>query len=624
MHSSETDSRPKSSVTTSKIEHRLGSMNWVIVKPIALTLFGLVVLVLVASCPTQAQTETVLYNFTGGSDGASPQSPLTTDHAGNFFGTTYGGVLGSGTAYELSPNNTGGWNKTVLHSFNGGLNIGPDGSGPSGPLIFDSEGNLFGTTRFGGTDYFYCSYGTVFELSPVGAGWNESIPFSESCSQPLGFFPVNGLIMDAAGKLYFTTPAIGQFPGTVVELSPSNGGWTPRVIYEAPTSSGLSMDASGNIYGATSSTVFRLSPNSNGGWNATVIHTFTGYPYDGIDARGTPVLDHAGNLFGTTYGGGATKHGTVYKLSPGKNGVWTEEILHSFKSGKDGANPVAGIVLDAAGNIYGTTELGGSFNKGTVFELAATGNLQYEYTILWTFNGTNGALPVISLILNGADNLYGTTSSGGASNAGAVFDVTGLRAAPATRLTSSLNPSIYGQAVTWTATVTTSSSSVTPTGNVVFRWSRDGRNFAIGTAPLNASGVAVLTRSNLDADPFGSPYPLVAVYSGDAVNLGSSSDVLLQNVLQAKSVATITSSMNPSSQSQPVTFTAKITSPTVKATGPVTFSAGSTVLGTAQLSGGTAKFTTSALPAGATRVTVTYYGDSNIAKSSASLIQTVR
>jgi len=159
---------------------------------------------------------------------------------------------------------------------------------------------------------------------------------------------------------------------------------------------------------------------------------------------------------------------------------------------------------------------------------------------------------------------------------------------------------------------------------VVFRWSRDGRNFAIGTAPLNASGVAVLTRSNLTADPFGFPYPLVAVYSGDGVNLGSSSDVLLQNVLQAKTTATITSSMNPSSQSQPVTFTAKITSPTVKATGPVTFSVGSTVLGTAQLIGGTAKFMTSALPAGATRVTVTYYGDSNIAKSSASLMQTVR
>src|SRR5262249_52803500 len=159
-----------------------------------------------------------------------------------------------------------------------------------------------------------------------------------------------------------------------------------------------------------------------------------------------------------------------------------------------------------------------------------------------------------------------------------------------TSLTSSLNPSIYGQSVTWTATVTTSSSPVAPTGNVVFRWSRDGRNFVIGRAPLNANGVAVLTRSNLDADPFGSPYPLVAVYSGDVVNLGSSSDVLLQNVVQAKTSATITSSMNPSSPSESVTFTAKITSPTVRATGPVTFSAGSTVLGTAQLSGGTAKF----------------------------------
>ena len=191
-----------------------------------------------------------------------------------------------------------------------------------------------------------------------------------------------------------------------------------------------------------------------------------------------------------------------------------------------------------------------------------------------------------------------------------------------TSLVSSLNPSIYGNAVTWTAKVTTT-GPIPPKGNVTFRWSRDGRNFNTGASPLNANGVAMLTKWNLNANPFGQPYPLVAVYSGDAVNLGSMSTVLAQDVLQAKSAARITSSVNPSTQGQAVTFTARITSPTVMPTGPVTFSIGTTILGTAQLAGGMAKLSTSALPAGSDIVKVTYYGGSNIAKSSASLAQTV-
>jgi streptogramin lyase len=192
-----------------------------------------------------------------------------------------------------------------------------------------------------------------------------------------------------------------------------------------------------------------------------------------------------------------------------------------------------------------------------------------------------------------------------------------------TTLVSSVNPSKYGQKVTWAAMVTTT-GTVAPTGNVVFQWSRDGQKHTIGTAPLNAAGVAALTRSNLNTDPFGQPYPIVASYSGDASNLSSKSAVLSQHVLQTKTVATLASSANPSTQGQAVTFTAKITSPTAVITGPVTFSVGSSILGTAQLSGGIAKFTTSALPVGSSTVKVTYSGDSNVAKSSASLVQTVR
>jgi hypothetical protein len=182
-----------------------------------------------------------------------------------------------------------------------------------------------------------------------------------------------------------------------------------------------------------------------------------------------------------------------------------------------------------------------------------------------------------------------------------------------TTLVSSLNPSVYGQEVTWTATVTTS-GSVPPTGKVNFTW-----GYNIGTVTLNVSGVAALTRSNLNADP----YPLKAVYMGDASNLGSTSSVLNQLITQATTSATLTSSPNPSASGQAVTFTATITSPTVLPTGPVTFAVGKTVLGTAQLGGGKAKFSISTLAVGSTKVTATYYGDSNIAKSSASVTQTV-
>jgi uncharacterized repeat protein (TIGR03803 family) len=577
---------------------------------------------LVASHSAQAQTETVLYNFVGGSDGANPQSRLTSAGNGNFYGTTYGGASGAGTVFELSPNGSGGWNETGLHSFSGGLNIGPDGSGPSGPVIFDSVGNLYGTTRFGGTDYFYCSYGTLFELSPAGSSWTETVLFSESCTQPssTGAFPVNGMIMDPAGHLFGTTSANGGLPGTVFELSPSAGGWTEQVIYstggETPT--GLTMDAGGNIFGATPSTVFELWPTQSGVWNAKILHNFMGYPYDGIAAVGTLVL-RQGRLYGTTQRGGAYDRGTVYKLSLRANGAWTEDILYSFPGGKKGTHPMAGIAIDAVGNIYGTTELGGTFGLGTVFELADLGSSHYQNVVLWSFSGNDGKYPLASLILDGERNLYGTTSLGGSSNAGVVFKVSGVRDAPSTSFTSSLNPSTYGQKVTFQVTVRTS-GTLPPTGTIAFTWQSFTQTYTIGTVTLDSSGVATLVKSNLNADV----YPMNAVYRGDANNLGSWSPVLNQSVRQTTSAATITSSPNPSTVGQAITFTAKIASPTVTPSGPVTFKAGTTVLGTAQLSSGKAVFTTSTLPAGLTVVKVTYNGNSNIKGSSASVTQTVK
>src|SRR5205807_2799321 len=167
--------------------------------------------------------------------------------------------------------------------------------------------------------------------------------------------------------------------------------------------------------------------------------------------------------------------------------------------------------------------------NGTVFELVALGSSNYQYTVLWNFSGTNGINPYCTPLLDSAGNLYGTAASGGTSNAGVVFKLSGLRAATSTAFTSSLNPSIYGQKVIFTAKVPTV-GAVPPTGHVAFTW---GGIHIIGSATLNASGVATLTKSNLNADP----YPLTAVYGGDVNNLGSTSPVVNQVVLETTSAA---------------------------------------------------------------------------------------
>jgi len=431
MYSAVTESVTKGRLNISDLGPRFGST-----KPAtaamrgALTLIVLSALILMAARPAQAQTETVLYNFTRGSDGGNPQSSLTSDGAGNFYGTTYYGGLacgespyGCGTVFELSPNGSGGWNETVLYAFCSAPNCA-DGANPEfSSLIFDSLGNLYGTALLGGAN----GYGVVFELSPAGANWTESVLYSFA-NDGDGAYPAAGLIMDKAGNLYGTTEDGPHGTGnTVFEVSPSGGGWTEQTIYSGGFGSyaGLAMDAAGNLFGVTYSTVFELSPNGGGGWNPAVIHTFTGSPKDGTYAYGTLVLDKSGNLYGTTYFGGAKNYGTVYELSPRKKGKWTEKILHSFKSGKDGANPFAGIVFDSAGNIYGTTQGGGKFSAGTVFELVApVGKGSYKEKVLWSFNGTDGNFPDGSPILDSAGNLYGTTDIGGSNGDGVVFEVT--------------------------------------------------------------------------------------------------------------------------------------------------------------------------------------------------------
>jgi uncharacterized repeat protein (TIGR03803 family) len=455
MHSAATNSKTKGRLNISHVRPRFGSTKLVAAITRSLTLAVIAVLVLVATRPAQAQTETVLHNFCYYAtecpydiDGFDPESGLASDGAGNFYGTTaFGGSFGvtgyedgAGTVFEASPNGSGGWNETVLYSFCSAPSCA-DGAIPYySNVIFDGVGNLYGTTEMGGA----YGYGVVFELSPVGGGWTETVlhSFDEGTD---GAYPVNGLIMDSAGNLYGKTTYGAGGDSGVFELSPADGGWTEQVIYGGgqfgSNYGGLSIDTAGNIFGTTGTTVFELSLNGSGGWTPTVIHTFAGGLKDGTSANCAPVPDPSGNLYGTTASGGAHSDGTVYRLSPvtkgKKKGTWKEKILYSFKGGtKDGSEPSAGIVLDAAGNIYGTTQLGvkytcGTLGCGTVFELVAPiGTGSYKEKLLWSFNGTDGYGPLGNLTLDSAGNLYSTTIEGGSTYGaqsagyGVVFEVT--------------------------------------------------------------------------------------------------------------------------------------------------------------------------------------------------------
>jgi uncharacterized repeat protein (TIGR03803 family) len=341
-----------------------------------------------------AQDLTTLYSFTGG-DGANPSAGLIADPAGNLYGTTAGGgASGQGTVFQLDPSG----NLTVLHSF-----TGADGSYPRAVLIADAAGNLYGTTISGGAQ----DAGTVFQLTPSGT-LNVLYSFTGGSD---GALPWAGMIADAAGNLYGTTysgGASGQ--GTVFQLDPSG---TPTVLYsftggnDASPWAGLIADAAGNLYGTTEGgdgpgEVFQLTPSGT----LNVLCWFTGR--EGAVPHGGLILDVAGNLYGTTHNGGTGGYGTVFQLAP--SGALN--VLHSFTGGSDGAYPEAGLVADTAGNLYGTTWGGGAGGQGTVFQFDPSGALN----VLHSFTGgSDGGRPGADLIADAAGNLYGTTVLGGAN-----------------------------------------------------------------------------------------------------------------------------------------------------------------------------------------------------------------
>ncbi len=392
-----------------------------------------------------ADHQTVLYTFGNPPDGTSPAGNLIMDAAGNLYGTTYqGGIycrVGCGTVFELSPTTAGKWTETVLHNFGNGN----DGATPNGSLIIDAAGNFYGTTNAGGIS----GVGTAFELSPSqGGSWTETVLHNFGNGND-GAYPDGGVIRDAAGNLYGVTMQGGIYAeGTVFELSPSEGGgWTETVLHNfgngndaAYPGASLIMDAAGNVYGTTEEggqgggfcqsygcgTVFELSPSDGGGWAETVLYSFNGS--DGSQPDASLVMDAAGNLYGTTIQGGPYCApfgcGTVFELSPSAGGGWTETTLYNFKEQPDGALPESSLILDAAGNLYGTTTQGGSADYGTAFEISPRQSGWTE-TVLFSFDQlTSGADPTSGLIMDRFGDLYGATELGGTYYGGLAYKLT--------------------------------------------------------------------------------------------------------------------------------------------------------------------------------------------------------
>jgi hypothetical protein len=349
--------------------------------------------------------ETVLYNFQGGTDGEEVVASLIFDKKGNLYGTTElggGGVCsyGCGIVFELSPpaKKGGAWTKSTLHVFQGGAT---DGSYAQGALVFDSHGNLYGTTAYGGGDSECAGYGcgTVFELSPPqqGGSWTETLLHTfMGPTSPDAYAPTCNLIFDGAGNLYGSAGFGGTYNnGAVFELTPPTAvgdPWTESVIYSfigspdgASPDSGLIAGPNGVFYGVASTwgpenygTVFELAPPAEPGdqWSETVLHAFTLQADGGIPSGGV-ILDPKGNLYGTTEVGGDYSCnegyndgcGVAYKLAPPakQGGAWKETVLHSFSGGADGMQPASGLFFGKFGLLYGITETGGSSGAGTVF-----------------------------------------------------------------------------------------------------------------------------------------------------------------------------------------------------------------------------------------------------------------
>lgn len=416
---------------------------------------------------------TTLASFTA-SNGADPVASLARDASGNFFGAANGTLPAyQATLFELAK---GSSSITTLATFAG--NPGPH---PFSDLILDKDGNLFGTTTSGGAN----GKGAIFEL----AKGTSSITTLASFDGTNGLSPRGHLVMDGNGNLYGTAQRGGSADmGTIFELAKGSNSLTALASFDFNSGTvpygGLLMDADGNFFGTTSSggslanagTVFELG---HGGSSITPLAAFSGA--NGSFAVGSLVLDVTGNLFGTTEFGGSSSAGTVFEVVKG-SGAITKLADFNYANG---ANPQAGLVLDSDGNLFGTASAGGSAGKGTVFEVAkGSGTI----TVLATFTGSNGSAPYASLIADAQGNFYGTTSAGGTSNKGTIFQLGQKPTAPV--ITSSPAKSfLAGQANSFTLAATGSPSpALSRTGTLPAGVTFDSATGLLSGTPAKGSG----------------------------------------------------------------------------------------------------------------------------------------
>ena len=328
-------------------------------------------------------THAVLHGFDiHGDGGYAPLGGLVFDAEGNLYGgTEEGGAHDDGTIFELTPGSDG-WAFKVIHTFCSRPKC-QDGAAPYGTLAIDDSGKVYGVA------------GSAFALTQEANGWAEEVLY-EFIYNRGGTSAAAGPILDKAGSLYGTTERGGT------ACPPPGCG-----------------------------TVYEVRHISDGGWKHIILHNFGSSQYDGVGPGvGQLAFDAAGNLYGTTFAGGRNTCGggcgTVYRLSPESNGHWQETILYNFRSGASGSGPGAGVVVDKAGDLYGVTNYGGTSRCGcgVVYKLAPGAGGKWHYSVLHAFAGSDGDGPDANLVLDSKGNIYGTTPAGGSGGLGVVFEVT--------------------------------------------------------------------------------------------------------------------------------------------------------------------------------------------------------
>ncbi|MBV9104107.1 MAG: hypothetical protein JO060_10990 [Candidatus Eremiobacteraeota bacterium] len=405
------------------------------------TLLAFAVAGLCAASSSAAGNYAVVYDFTGQNDGSFAHTSVVFDTSGNAYATTVmGGAQGCGTVDQFSPMPHSKWKETTLYTFICGV----DGKNPYGGVTIGPDGSLYGVTAAGGSSP--CTgdgCGVVYAVRGKG----ETVLHDFTGTNGDGFGPGNAPVFDSAGNLYGSTPDGGRLGfGIVYELSPKGLGWQEHIIHTftgkkdgAVGSKGpLLIDASGNIYGVTEQggntgcggsgcgVAFKMSLVAHK-WTFKTLYVFSGAP-NAQNPYGGLIMDHSGNLYGTTYYGGTGSCvsvpgcGTVYELSPGKKGQYTERLLHSFMGGSDGSATTTTLLMDNAGNLYGTTSMGGrpTCDCGTAFELRAP---SWKESILHRFGkNKDGSYPYYGFTaFNG--HLYSSTSAGGTFGQGTLFQI---------------------------------------------------------------------------------------------------------------------------------------------------------------------------------------------------------